>query len=226
MICTLQHVKSGTDTQKRDNWSEQSWLREVIPTSLNEQHGDPHLLKVRSAFRARSARGMQRERQEHQSADPWQRSLCLRLRSHASAKRPAPRDERQIRCQACGLRNGSTNRRVTQRGRIRPLAPFLPVGELITQRGDAALGEPGCNGLHRRMLHSRAGPVRQNEEGACVGRAVEQRRDALVRTDIEGQALASHQSPRTESTFSASRQRAQRARNGLLSRVSPASSVQ
>jgi hypothetical protein len=89
---------------------------------------------------------------------PWQRDLDLRLRRHAGTEALASRDERLRRHQArgrphCGVSYGS---------RIRALRTSLHLGELVTQRGDAALIEALAHRGHERVLHSGTGTVRHH----------------------------------------------------------------
>src|SRR2546428_360402 len=49
--------------------------------------------------------------------------------------------------------------------RIRPPAPLLHIGELISQHGDAALGKPGRDRRHERMTHAGARAMGKNIAG-------------------------------------------------------------
>jgi hypothetical protein len=70
--------------------------------------------------------------------------------------------------------------RLRERGRVRPLLAPLHGGELVAQRCDAALAEPGGDRGHERMRHSGARAVRQHPAGARARRGVEEGGDADV----------------------------------------------
>lgn len=189
MVRLLEEVQRSAGAQAVHDALEQIELRQLVTRALKETHRDVDLLKVRGAIGARLSCRMQREGQKDQSADPRQRDLCLRLRGHPAAERSAAGEERQIRCEPRSLHHGGANRRLAKGGRVRPPAPALHVGELITQRGYATLRQAVCDGLQRRMLHSRTRSVGQNEHGPGRVRPVEQAGHPLICADLDRQAL-------------------------------------
>ena len=68
---------------------------------------------------------------------------------------------------------------VRELGRVGPLAALLHVGKLVAQGRDAALGKLGRDRRHERMVHARAGAVRQHVAGARTRRDEQQAGDAL-----------------------------------------------
>ena len=113
------------------------------------------------------------------------------MRSHAPAERSAAGDERQIRRQSRGLRYSGANRGMAQRGRIRPPALSLHVGELIAQGRDAPLRESRGNTLHGWVLHPHARSVGQDEHRPRGPGSLEQAGYTVGRTDADRQALFS-----------------------------------
>ncbi len=220
MISIFQHMQGGTGAQPLYDFAEKIGVRKLVTVSLNEQHRCPDILQVRGALRAGSAGGVQWERQKSETLHANQRRQCLCLRGHAPAERPAARDERQIRCEPRGRGDGGANRCMAKRGRIRPPALTLHVGELITQDGDAALRESGCHGLHRRVLHPCAGPVRQDEYCPRLAGPIEHSGHAVIRADIYRQPLGIRSAHGLHVTPEAAGRRKERARGVVLAILS------
>ena len=125
------------------------------------------------------AGGMQRKAEKDQPAHAGQRFDRLRLRGHAAAERLAAGDERQLRHEPRRLRDGGADGHVRELGRVGPSATLLHVGKLVAQGRDAAIGKLGRDGRHERMVHARAGAVRQHVAGARTRRDEQQAGDAL-----------------------------------------------
>ena len=73
--------------------------------------------------------------------------------------------------------------------RIGPFAAALHVGKLVAQGRDAALGELRRDRRHERMLHARAGAMREDVAGARLRRRLQQARDANAVVDSDGDRL-------------------------------------
>ena len=94
---------------------------------------------------------------------PGSGSRRLRLRGHAPAERLAAREERHARQRAAPPRRPPrAPPRARPSGGSGRFEPRLHVGEVVAQRGDAALGEALGDRGHERMLHARAGAVREH----------------------------------------------------------------
>lgn len=87
------------------------------------------------------------------------------------------------------MRNSGADGCMTERRRIRPPTPLLHIRKLIPQTGNTALPKTGCDCLHGRVLHPRAGAMCQNEYRTRSARPLEQPRHAVTRTDSDRQGL-------------------------------------
>ena len=81
------------------------------------------------------------------------------------------------------LGDRGAHRGVGDRRRIDPLAALLHVGELVAQRGDAALGEAVGDRRHRPVRHPGAGAVGQHQAGGRRRRRLPEARDGRAVRD-------------------------------------------
>ena len=88
-----------------------------------------------------------------------------------------------------GLGHRGADRGVRELRRVGPLAAALHVEELVAQRRDAALGEPGGDRRHERMGHAGAGAMREHVTGRAPRRRLQQAGDASVVVDGDGDRL-------------------------------------
>lgn len=139
MVGVLQPVQRSALAQPRNDRLQQLQLRERISGPLNEYHRDADVVQMRGALGAGAVSSMQRKSEEHQSANPWQGSLSLRLRGHPSTEGASAGEERQVRCESRRCSDGRTHRCVTQGGRVGTPVTVLHVRKLVTQRRDAPL---------------------------------------------------------------------------------------
>src|SRR5580698_11124281 len=134
MVGILQQFQGSALAQSLYDILQGLQVRECIARALKKQHRDFHLEEVLGALVRGAIGGMQRKGEECESSYAGERGERLRLGGHASAERPAARDERQIGGKPGRLSDGCTNRRMTQRGLIRTPGAAFHVGELIAER--------------------------------------------------------------------------------------------
>ena len=108
---------------------------------------------------------MQRESEECEATNAGERLGRLRLRGHAAAEGLAAGEERQAVEDPRRFGNRRADCRLRDRRRVGPLRASLHVGEVVAQRGDAALGEAFGRRAHERMIHAGAGTVREHIAG-------------------------------------------------------------
>src|SRR5262249_40870859 len=102
----------------------------------------------------RPSRPMQRKAEEGEAAHAPQGSGGLRLRRHTAAEGLAAGDQCKCRRKLSGCGHGGPNGRMRKFGWVGPPGALLHVRKLITQRGDAALGELPRDGVHEWVEHS------------------------------------------------------------------------
>jgi hypothetical protein len=109
---------------------------------------------------------MQRKAEEGEAAHARQGRRGLRLRRHTAAEGLAAGDQRKCRRKLRGYGHGGPNGRMRKFGRVGPPGALFHVRKLITQRGDAALGELPRDDLHEWVEHSGSRPMREDVAGA------------------------------------------------------------
>src|ERR1041384_4728306 len=85
MIRILKQLECGAGTELLAERFDERQVRQSITSSLQEQHRNLHVGKVRSALVRRLPSGMKRESEKHEAAPSGQRRGGLRLWSHPSA---------------------------------------------------------------------------------------------------------------------------------------------
>ena len=96
-------------------------VRKLIAGSLQEEHRDVHFDEVLAPLGRRLTRGMKREAEECEAADPRQWRFGMRLRSHTATKGFAAGEQRKSRKQTCGFNHRGAHGRLSQFRGIWPL---------------------------------------------------------------------------------------------------------
>jgi len=150
---------------------------ERIPSPLQKKHGNMNLEKMLAAALGWASGRMQRKSKKRQAPNTLQGRRRLSLRRHAAPEGLPSGDEEGIRQKAQRLARRSANGGLGKFWRIGPLAAPLHIGELIAQRGDAALGKTRRNRRHEGMRHASACAMRQHETGAGFRRRLQKPRN-------------------------------------------------
>jgi len=93
MIRVLEQVQGSAVARPLDDRPQQTEVRELVMSSLDEEHRDADFFEMRGSIRARPPGRVQWNGQEYEPADPRQRDLCLSLGSHSPAGRSAAGDD-------------------------------------------------------------------------------------------------------------------------------------
>ena len=130
-------------------------IRERVPGTLQEEHGDLYIEQVGRALSGRASRRMERESEEGERTNVRNGCAGLGLRGHAPAEGAPSGDNGQFRHQAARFPDSRADRGLSQHGRVRPSCALFHVRELIAQGGDATLAKFGCYSFKEGMGHAR-----------------------------------------------------------------------
>ena len=190
VVGRLDPVRRGARAELRQHALQQRPLGQRIARALHEQHRYVHLCQVPGAVERRAPGRVQRKAEEDEAAHAWQR-------------RRAPGPGR-----SCGRRTSGRPRTAAAPGRAAP--PRAPPrarwhdtvaadpggGRAAPCRGTESAGVaiPSAassqrGGAHERLVHARAGTVRQQVTGACAGRAQQARRNAPCGVQLDAEKL-------------------------------------
>ena len=191
MVGVREQLESGAGAEFRCEGFEEAEFGEVIAGALKEKHGNLHVEEVLGSVIRGAARGMQGESKEDQATDAGERRIGLGLGGHAATEGFASGEESETGCAASRLRDGAANGGMSSFRRIGSPAACLHVKELVTEGGNAALGEAFGNGCEKRVLHAGPCAMGEDEAGSRVRRDLQQTGDRAV-LDWKRDALRDH----------------------------------
>jgi hypothetical protein len=145
-----------------------SQVGQRIPAALDKQHRGRDLGEVIASLARRTTGRMKREGQKGEAAHARQWTGGLRLGGHPAAKGLAAGDQGEIGREPAGRRDRGPDGRVRDRRRIRSPGALLHERELVAQRGDAALRQPGRGRLKEPVGHARPCPMGEHVAGPGV----------------------------------------------------------
>ena len=131
---------------------------------MEEEHRDFYIGEMLGAFGVWTIRLMQREAEEDQAAHVGQEALRGGLRGHAAAHGFASGKYRELGGGFCRGADGGGNGRGEYWRAVGGVAALLHVGKLVAERGDIDGGEGVGEAGHEGVVHSRAGPVAEDEK--------------------------------------------------------------
>ena len=139
VVSTIHDVQCRSLAKSVHRAAHELKLRERVPRSLQEQHGDFDINKMFAAISSRLPCGMKREPDENQPAHMWQRFDRFGLGRHSAAKGLAASKERDVRKPLRRFAHSTADGYVSYSRRVWPLPASFHVRKLKSHRGDPSL---------------------------------------------------------------------------------------
>lgn len=123
------------------HWTKQIEVSELVASALKKKHRNADTFEMLATFGARATGRMQRKPKKDQPAHAFERFLGGGEGAHPPAHRLAASKQDQIARSLRPSGHSGPHRGSKDRLRVRDPSPVLHVGELITERCDAKLGQ-------------------------------------------------------------------------------------
>lgn len=141
MIGPFEEMKCRARAEFFAHWTKQIEVSELVASALKKKHRNADAFEMFATFRPWATGRMQRKPQKDQPTHAFERFLGRSERGHTPAHGFAACEQNQIGCSLRAAGHGRPHCGREGRLDIWDPAPVLHVGELITERCDAKLGE-------------------------------------------------------------------------------------